>query len=439
MKKLLLLLLTVVLLASVTGCQPESSQEYPVKIAGYTFSEKPSVIVCLSDSVADILIACGYADRIAARSDECTQPEIASVNSVGSKEQPNIQKIKELHPQIVFSDKLLNEDSYQKLSQETTVLTMMPASTNDDLVRLYSNICAIVDGNATGRQNGEEKAHSILITMDDLQRVIPESDIVQTACYLYDSNGDAATDSNFDGKLFSYANTTNICASVTGNDDTIEKIRLSNPDYIFCAVGVKDQLSADNNFKNLKAVKNDRVFEIDSLLLNRQGNSLTEVLSFMIEMMYPELKSGAVVVHVDEVSRVSPQKQSSDDQESSEKKEESETEESSEPSDASEESKPSDSSGDQESSESSKVSADTSLKITENLSYGVGDSGDDITKIQNRLKDLGFFNDVATGYFGELSAEAFRKFEEANSLDVDGYASNEDLVLLFSADVRPAS
>ena len=113
--------------------------------------------------------------------------------------------------------------------------------------------------------------------------------------------------------------------SILGNDDTIEKIRLSNPDYIFCAVGVKDQLSADNNFKNLKAVKNDRVFEIDSLLLNRQGNSLTEVLSFMIEMMYPELKSGAVVVHVDEVSRVSPQKQSSDDQESSEKKEESET------------------------------------------------------------------------------------------------------------------
>ena len=65
--------------------------------------------------------------------------------------------------------------------------------------------------------------------------------------------------------------------------------------------------------------------------------------------------------------------------------------------------------------------------------------GDDVLKIQNRLKELGFgkFEDGTTDFFGEKTAEAFKAFEKQNGLTEDGYAEHDDLVLLFSDKVKP--
>ena len=448
MKKLIVFLLTAVILLGCTACTGRNNGEYPVKIANYTFAEKPDSIVCLNDSVADILIACGYSDRITARSDECSQPEISAAPSVGSKNRPNSQRILDVEPDVVFADKTLEEDVRSRLEESNvSVLTMMPAEDGDELTLLYENICALTDGNKSGRENGAEKSKSILLTMDDLQRIIPESDIVVTACYLYNLDGAAASDSSFDGKLLSYANATNVCAAKASPEENLEKIKLSNPDYIFCAAGLKDKLPDDANFKNLKAVKNGKVFEIDSLLIQRQGNSLTEVLSFMIENMYPDLtkpqqpakpeSSGdaskpesSKSESSDDASKPESSKPESSDNAS---KPESSKPESSKPESSEESSKP------ESSEESSKVEADDSLDIYDGLEYGYGESGSDVEKIQNRLMALGYFDAEPTGYYGDFSEEAFRDFESANGLEIDGYASTEDLRLLFSADVKPAS
>ena len=84
------------------------------------------------------------------------------------------------------------------------------------------------------------------------------------------------------------------------------------------------------------------------------------------------------------------------------------------------------------------IKADHSLTIDEYTAYGKGDYDEDFKKVQQRLKDLGFYNDDITGYFGEISSKAFKAFEKANGLDQDGYASPQDLELLFSDKVKAA-
>ena len=111
MKKFLCVISAAALLLSAAACSSGSEGGYPVNIAGYSISSKPSSVVCLSDNVADILITCGYADAIKARSDECTQKELADVPSVGSKSNPNIQKIESVSPGVVFSDNTVSEKS----------------------------------------------------------------------------------------------------------------------------------------------------------------------------------------------------------------------------------------------------------------------------------------------------------------------------------------
>lgn len=413
MKRLFAVMLVVSMIFCFSACSDSSKDEYPVKIASYTFNEKPDSVVCLSDSVADILIACGYAESINARSDECTQDEISSLPSVGTKAKPNTQKIIELSPDVVFADKSLDDSVANKLQSENiTVLTMVPARTTEELALLYENICSVVDGKITGSETGKNKANAISLTMDDLQRLVPEKNVVVTACYIYDAQGTAASDNTLCGKLFSYANTVNVCSHELSGNNMLNALKLSDPQYIFCNTGVKNQIISDDFFKNFTAVKNNRIYEIDASVFERQGNSMTQVLSYIIETVYPELSSSSQSSTVETSDQSSVPESSETSNENSENSDESSTE--------------------------STVTADNSLEITEDMQYQNGEEDDNIKIIQNRLIELGYMDEDATGYYGNVTEESVRKFEENNSLTVDGIADSSDLTLLFSADVKPA-
>ena len=475
MKKIFALLLAAVLIMGCAGCSSDViSGEYPVTVANYTFNEKPDSVVCLNDSVADILIACGYSDRITARSDECDQPEISAAASVGSKASPSAKKIIDLSPDVVFADSTLSDDIRKELEEKNiTVLAMVSADTSEELMRLYENICSIIDGSKTGQSTGKEKCSSILLTMSDLKRICPQREVEVTACYLYNMEGTATGKTSFQNKFFEYANSINVCNA--NSSETAENLRLANPQYIFCAPGMKSQLADNEAYNYLNAVQNGNVYEIDSAVFQRQGNSITEVLSFMIECMYPELSSKNTDESSEDSEQSSAQSSEPEEQSStqsskpeeqssaqsskpeeqssaqSSKPEEQSSEQSSKPEEQSSEqsSKPEEQSSEQsskpeeQSSEQSTpdtgVQADNSLTITDDMGYGQGSKNDNVTLIQDRLRTLGYFNDSSTGYYGQMTAAAVTAFEQANGLDADGYASASDLKLMFSADAVSAS
>lgn len=434
MKKFLASILMISIVLCFSACSDNGQpDDYPVKIASYTFEEKPDSVVCLSDSVADIIIACGYADVVKGRSDECSQTELSAVLSVGTKSKPNTQKILETNPDVVFADKTLSDSVTEKLRENNiTVLTMMPANTTKELISLYSNIGAVLNGNITGRENGENKATSITLTMGDLQRIIPEKNVVTTACYLYDINGTSASDNTFCGKLFSYANAVNVCPS-KDEENTFEAIKLSDPQYIFCDKGVKQQIENSENFKGFTAVKNGNIYEIDDLLFERQGNSITQVLSYMIETMYPEISQSSNQQSSSESSNETSTQESS--QESSEESaEESSQESSEESSEESIEEIPEESSEESSEENSDTSVPETSLDITDDMWYQQGEQHENITIIQQRLAELGFMDEEPTGYYGEATFEAVQAFEEENNLTVDGFLDNSDLKTLFNSE-----
>ncbi len=49
-----------------------------------------------------------------------------------------------------------------------------------------------------------------------------------------------------------------------------------------------------------------------------------------------------------------------------------------------------------------------------------GDSGDEVSNLQEALSQKGFFDGPITGFFGELTEAAVIRFQEANGLDADG-------------------
>ena len=59
--------------------------------------------------------------------------------------------------------------------------------------------------------------------------------------------------------------------------------------------------------------------------------------------------------------------------------------------------------------------------------YYWGSSGNTVAKIQQRLKDLGYYSDNVDGIFGENTYYAVNSFQEANGITTDGIAGNTTL------------
>ena len=62
-----------------------------------------------------------------------------------------------------------------------------------------------------------------------------------------------------------------------------------------------------------------------------------------------------------------------------------------------------------------------------------GSKGESVIKVQERLKELGFYNGSISGKYDSETQKAMKAFEKNNGLDNDGKASQSDLSLLFSS------
>lgn len=78
------------------------------------------------------------------------------------------------------------------------------------------------------------------------------------------------------------------------------------------------------------------------------------------------------------------------------------------------------------SSVSSKSDSSSSSKPT---SWRNGSTGEEVKKIQNRLAELGYYTGAVDGMFGDATEQAYRAFQEAAGVIVDGIAGSDREVL----------
>ena len=78
------------------------------------------------------------------------------------------------------------------------------------------------------------------------------------------------------------------------------------------------------------------------------------------------------------------------------------------------------------------------LKSSEAKTYTIypGDKSDDVKKMQERLKELGYLKGECTGYFGTVTDTALRSFQKTNGLAADGKAGPSTRKLLFSGTAK---
>ena len=375
-----------------SGDSSYSKDDYPVNIQGTKINTQPNKVIVLSDSLADVIISLGCEAQLIAKTEECDQDEIKLLENVGSKSNISIEKIKEKNPDLIIDSGNLSDSQIQDLKDvNINVVNFDMAKNRVELEELYSELGSIFAGAKTGHNKGLKVINNIMLTLDDINRIIPMTDFPVTACYIYE-DGSFATGNMMSGKLIKLAGMLNIGEGDEDGEIDTEILNISNPDYIF--------YSNKYNINKIKgkiglvqAVKNNNLYEMDDNLMLRQGESMIDAVSFMVEKVFPELA----------------EKNSSHNAE------------------------------EKNSSSTNDIATSSELPINLNKSLALGDTNDNVLQMEKRLDELNYMPTKPNGVFDDKTVRAIKDFQFINNMVTTGKADENTLRILFSdyAIVRP--
>ncbi|MFC1736840.1 iron chelate uptake ABC transporter family permease subunit [Candidatus Hydrogenedentota bacterium] len=289
----LALVLCLVAVSILSGCTEEqhSTKEKPVS------SSVPSLrIVSLAPNVTEILFALGAGRLVVGNTKFCNYPE-AAVNTakIGGVINPDLESIMVLQPDLVIGVRATGQEKSAARLRGLGVDVLIVAV--DNLDDVFTATRAI--GKKIGRADRAEllvnylqsRISSISSRVRNLQK--PKVLFVIGHDPIYLASGDT-----FIGELINLAGGENIAADAKTlyPKYSMEEVVLQGPDVIIDATMGSAFSEADSekrgdawaNWEELPAVKNGRVYGLDTDILMRPGPRVVEGLDMVLQAIHPE-------------------------------------------------------------------------------------------------------------------------------------------------------
>lgn len=280
--------------------QAQTDSAFPVTITDstgteITINQKPEKIVSLAPSTTEILYFLGVEKNIVGRTDYCTFPEtISSVTSVGGTSDPNIEAIVALNPDLVVASTHVSEEVLNKLREVGINVAFLNEQENFE--GTYSAIQTI------GKLVGEsEKADEVVAEMKQkiqatIEKITAASE-GKTAPKVYYTIGFGEGDytaggDTFIGEMITLAGGENIAKDVQGWSISKEQIAAGDPDLIIMPSGrnMAEDIQKADFYKDLRAVKEGKLYEISEDMISRQGPRLADAFVELATCINPDMQ-----------------------------------------------------------------------------------------------------------------------------------------------------
>lgn len=257
-----------------------------------TLDKKPERIVSMAPSTTEIVAALGAEDKLVGRTKYCNYPEsILKLPEVGGTKDPNVEKIIELQPDLVVGSTHVSQEVIDKL-REVGIPTVF-VNEQENFEGTYSAIEKVAQ--LIGE---EDKAKEIVNAMkkkveDTTKKVEEVATGEKLKVYYAVGFGDydsTAGGDTFIGEIITLSGGNNIAQDVQGWSYSKEKIVENDPDIIIVPAGMKESLETADFYKDLRAVKEGNVFEIDRDMISRQGPRVADAFEEMAKIINPEMK-----------------------------------------------------------------------------------------------------------------------------------------------------
>ena len=146
---------------------------FPVEVCGETLSEAAQRVVSLSPAVTEIIAELDMTEKLVGVSRYCDYPEGLDIAAFGSSENPDIDGIIALSPDVVFTLSGISErEVYALESAGAAVIQLTVPTTMEQYAQLYRDISAVFFGN---EQTNDEKKTEIAAQTGNAKRTMLES------------------------------------------------------------------------------------------------------------------------------------------------------------------------------------------------------------------------------------------------------------------------
>lgn len=236
-------------------------------------------IVCLSPSGAEIVYALGMGEKVVARTDFCNYPEqLSSVPSVGGFDGKtlSVETIVSYKPDFVYGSKGMHDFLEPLLKNFGIELYLSDAqsisSVLDEIVYI---------GKVTGN---EKKGLELKKQIENGIKKIKKGKKVSVYWEVWNAPYMSAGGPSFINDVIKVAGGNNIFSDVDQAYPMVseESIIARNPDVILIPSDTfisAEDVSKRNGWKNIKAVKNSRIFIIDADVFTRPGPRILEAVT----------------------------------------------------------------------------------------------------------------------------------------------------------------
>jgi len=254
--------------------------------------EKPERIVSLAPSNTEILFAIGAGDRVVGVTEFCSYPpEASDVPKTGGYATPSIERIISMEPDMVFAAYGVGEENINALkSNGLTVVSLYP-STLDDVfedVLLAGVVCDELD-------NASRLVVSMIEQVDEVKLKTANATTTPRVMYTIWEGPYVAGNGTFASDMIAIAGGENIADGQEGYYImSMEDAIASDPEVIITTGMGNDTITYgyimnESRFSRTSARLNDRVYKIDSDVVDRAGPRVVQALAQFSRFIHPEL------------------------------------------------------------------------------------------------------------------------------------------------------
>jgi len=255
-------------------------------------STPPRRVVSCAPNMTEIVFYLGEGKRIVGRTDWCNWPEEAQrIPSVGGLQDPNIERIVQLKPDLVLASSHFQKETVELL--ESVGIPVYVGLAGREYEEVYHLIRSV--GLLLGiPEMADEKVKDM---QDQMERIRKKTEAIpnKPRVYYMISFGDegdytAGSDTHI-AQLIRWAGGRNVGDVIRGWRFSVEGLVKEDPDMILVRQGggIPLQLKNLSPYKELRAVREGKVYEIDIDSIDRMGPRNVEGLRYLSKVIHPEL------------------------------------------------------------------------------------------------------------------------------------------------------
>ncbi|NLM44033.1 MAG: cobalamin-binding protein [Clostridiales bacterium] len=307
LRKYALLIITIMLVVVIsTSCGKKEDENTSLQKEEYIeitdlkgrkiiLDKKPERIISLSPTNTEIVFALGAGDKLVGITSYCDYPEETKyIEKIGDFENPNIELIKKMNPDLVLAGGFLQEELIDALEG----LDITVASTEAADVESIFDSLAMIGKLLREEEKAEEIINNIHRTIDEVENKVADKDKPKVFYLVWKEPIFTTGRGTYINEIVQIAGGYNIASDMEGwAQYSFEELLKQNPDILVAAYHSTDEgmnkedIMKDEFFSKLECVKKGNIHIMsDDNIVSRPGPRIIDAINEMAEALHGDLQ-----------------------------------------------------------------------------------------------------------------------------------------------------